>query len=75
MKRCTAERDKTLNDLCSQPKKETDIATVQEKEINIDNFKNFHAKRRWKVSQKEGKLKNISTAVLHTVCLDNRSKL
>ena len=51
MKRCTAERDKTLNDLCSQPKKETDIATVQEKEINIDNFKNFHAKRRWKVSQ------------------------
>ena len=29
-----------------------DLKTRKDKEINIDNFKNFHARRRWKHSMK-----------------------
>ncbi len=42
----------TKIDLCPpQPKSKNDLQTRKEKEINIDNFKNFHARRRWKVSE------------------------
>ena len=35
-----------------QPKSDVDLKTRKDKEINIDNFKNFHARRRWKHSMK-----------------------
>ena len=35
-----------------QPKSDKDHKTRKETEINIDNFKNFHARRRWKHSMK-----------------------
>ena len=34
-----------------QPSSKSDLQTRKQNEINIDNFKNFQAKRRWKVSQ------------------------
>ena len=37
---------------CFQPKSDVDLKTVKDREINIDNFKNFHARRRWKHSMK-----------------------
>ena len=35
-----------------QPKSDVDLKARKGKEINIDNFKNFHARRRWKHSMK-----------------------
>ena len=35
-----------------QPTSDKDHKTRKETEINIDNFKNFHARRRWKHSMK-----------------------
>ena len=35
-----------------QPTSDKDHQTRKDKEINIDNFKNFHARRRWKHSMK-----------------------
>ena len=38
--------------LILQPKSDVDLKARKGKEINIDNFKNFHARRRWKHSMK-----------------------
>ena len=41
-----------INDKCFQPQCDKDHQARKDKEINIDNFKNFHARRRWKHSMK-----------------------
>ncbi len=41
--------------LVTQPRSSNDKQTRKEKEINIDNFKNFHARRRWKARKTKGK--------------------
>ena len=43
--------DECLSHAWIQPKNKTDRLTRRKTEINIENFKNFHARRRWKVSQ------------------------
>ena len=42
--------DECLSHAWIQPQNKTDRLTRRKTEINIENFKNFHARRRWKVS-------------------------
>jgi len=49
-KRCDV--DECLSHAWIQPKNKTDRLTRRKTEINIENFKNFHARRRWKHSMR-----------------------